>query len=1284
MKKRMISLLLIAVMLLGMFPALSAAATDLSWDTQAVQPENGSGTAEDPYQITSGAELAWFAQTVGETRDADAVLTQDIDLSGFAWTPIGTAYQGYQGTFDGQGHTIRGLAVSGMEYAGLFACVDGGTVKRVIVSGSVSGTSVAGGIAAQLKNGASVLECGNEADVQCGGGTSGGNCGGIAGCAGPNDGKNTIERCYNAGTVTCEKKSNDRAGGILGYDQGKAAITDCYNTGTINGGTYAGGIRGYLSTMAGKITNCYNAGQISAATTGTIAPSGKYDGENCYGLKNGDIVKDTLSEGETAQALSQAELLAALNGETGSSWKRDLTVNGGYPILSWQAVDVPKGTLGQAENVAFEREVVDTLDGDENSLPTAMLTWDAVKDATGYVAALWQKTRVWRELSAEEKAAYAQPLQDGETYSERLLNVDQDVILAEFTTAQLQALYALQTKLDQAQDTLTQAVDARNSASEDEYEAANTAYKNALAAYETAYQACCEYIIKQAVENDLPLGDYWSEIELSAAVKLGAQTSYDFTKEFSKLDDGVYYATVSAIDDNGGYTIPTADEVNETVVGWQDPYTRMKPITNLSWDGTVAKWDPKDYFTDDQVYRIDLYIVESTGYTFYKTFQVAASVHMADFKNAFSAMRSYVFTVTAIADGDLETKYGVSDSIVSAFSPVYRPAGAPEIKEWVDITSAEQWMEIANTKDEKVDPSDPNSKNKQEIAWSKNYRLANDIDFSKLSAVDQNRTKSIGTIDYPFQGEFDGQGYEIKGLTLTNKDSGLFWFVGSLGYIHDVKITNPNVHFSDNAAVLVHNNYGIIEKCAIINCNINADIGAAIGGMVSRNYGIIRDSYVQGGQLNSHSTTATSHAGFVGTQEEAGLIERCWTSMDITTESDWAGGFAGQNYGGTIRDCFALGNVSARNCSGGFVGRTAGEKAVYENCYAAGVVKCTGYDGHGFIGGNLSWSGLQYDQTIGISNCYYNQASEEAAINYNAIGMTLDAMKSNTFCNLLGSRWERDNALNDGLPYLTGVKVPTKAETDEILVTIELIRYNKEAYRFEKFGDEIDVELASSGNTRVMDLMDAAQEQHLLTYGYEKTSYGRYVSKINGYEVLAPDGWMFTINGKLSNVGVSLATVKQGDKVVWFEGTTQNHFQPPRADELDPDSGYWTKISSAEELLQLASASDEDAMAGHYILTKDIDLKDVAFPGIGSERAPFTGTFDGDGHTISNLSISLDGEDNVGMFRVIKGATIKNLRLDNVTVSGASVSAQWSAGRRSSWIRRKWAAALRVWSVTCR
>lgn len=80
--------------------------------------------------------------------------------------------------------------------------------------------------------------------------------------------------------------------------------------------------------------------------------------------------------------------------------------------------------------------------------------------------------------------------------------------------------------------------------------------------------------------------------------------------------------------------------------------------------------------------------------------------------------------------------------------------------------------------------------------------------------------------------------------------------------------------------------------------------------------------------------------------------------------------------------------------------------------------------------------------------------------------------------------------------------------------------------------------------------MDEAMQQEKLTYGYETTNLGRYVSTINGRELLAPNGWMFTINGVLSNLGVSTATLSDGDTLLWYEGMTQNHFRAPRVEEL--------------------------------------------------------------------------------------------------------------------------------------
>ena len=68
----------------------------------------GSGTAEDPYQITGAAELIWLRDAVnaGEANTC-AELQQDVEYVDEVWTPIGTSKNPYTGTFNGNGHTIR-------------------------------------------------------------------------------------------------------------------------------------------------------------------------------------------------------------------------------------------------------------------------------------------------------------------------------------------------------------------------------------------------------------------------------------------------------------------------------------------------------------------------------------------------------------------------------------------------------------------------------------------------------------------------------------------------------------------------------------------------------------------------------------------------------------------------------------------------------------------------------------------------------------------------------------------------------------------------------------------------------------------------------------------------------------------------------------------------------------------------------------------------------------------------------------------------------------------------
>ena len=1213
-----------------------------AWAGAEQEQPGGSGTQTDPYQIGSGAELAWLANAVNNASSGTkfyVVLTDDIDLGNQPWTPIGKDFHEFSGVFDGGGHVVEGLKVSNAADAGLFGVAKGAAIKNLVVRGSVTGTDNAAGILAKAKNEACTIEnCGNEAAVTVAK-SGGGYAGGILGSTSANV---QIARCYNSGIVTSTgNNSYSRAGGIVGRifgSDGKAEVNTCYNTGNITSDSYAAGVIAG-SNFGWTVSSCYNTGKISGKSqtnTGAFTTSDSDAASNSFYLE-GSIPAGAKTSGATAMsdAAMRTELLDKLGAD---NWKTVRGVNSGYPVLAWQTDETPAAVVTMAKNIRFAREEFDTDDGDVVSLPTGLLLWDAESGKT-YTITLWQMVRSWTPLDADGLAEYDAITGEytGFPSLEKLEYVNTTAVIGRMSEEQ-------RAQLDQ----LDAAVQAAGNDPKD-------------VTGEGLYQAMerrAAFIVSLAGTEDL--GAYESQLTFVEDISNVSAGKYDLSGRFAARGDGVYYASV-AKEKDGQPVCCDIKTAERRIVGDQEPYNRMTAVTGLRWEGTTAKWNGRENFSG--AYRIDLYTVTGEGtdavYTHFKTFALSGNYTSANFANAFAAGKKYAFTVTAIGDQSLLEELGLTDSITSAYSDVYDPdkdKEDPGTKEWVDISSAAQWIALANVEDEPTEGTD--SPNRQQVAWSKNYRLTADIDFSGLTAAEQTKTKSIGRITYPFMGEFDGQGHTITGLTLSNNDSGLFWYTGATAYIHDLTIEGANVLFSDNAAVLVHNNYGRMEKCAVVNTNITADTGAVLGGMVSRNYGIIRSSYVQGGTLTSNSLTATGHAGFVGANEAGGLIEGCWTSMAVNTTSEYAGGFVGLGYGGTIRNCFALGNVSARGYSGGFVGRSVYGGNAYENCYAAGVVTVSGEQGNGFIGGNKPDSAFQYDQSKGVTNCYFNSASASAEA-YGAVGKSLDEMKTDTFLtDISGSDsgvWAREADKNGGLPYLLGVAVPETAVTAQITVKLAIASYDKNSYTFNRMGDVITVTMDSNGNTRLVDLMDEAQRQGLLTYSYATTStFGRFIHTINGRAVDAPDGWMFTVNDTLSNVSASLATVQNGDQVLWFEGTTENRFQGPSWEELTgtPAAISWVDIETVDDLLALAKATDAETLGKNYRLKADLNLKDTPFNGIGSADQPFTGMFDGQGHTISHVTVNAPEGENAGFFNVIKGATIRDLKLVDVEITG--------------------------------
>ena len=328
MKKKLLSLLLALCLVMALVP-MTAFAEDAQniniWDgSTAAAFAGGTGTAENPYQIANGAELAYLASSVnsGETyEDKYFVLTANINLNGLPWTPIansfsdalfgGTDYRIFAGNFDGKGYTISNVSIGSettpfeSDVFGLFGAT-GGKISTLnldtvsihgvakIASGYVVG--IAGGLVGSSAG--SIENChvtGLAMDMSA---PSNGYAAAywVGGLVGALDGAQLINECSVSGSIT-EKAGKGSIGGLIG-ELGKAAkITYSRSDVAVNvkadsrGGANVGGFigKGNGKTDAETIIrNCYATGNVTggAYTGGFAGGLWGLNIKNCYASGN--------------------------------------------------------------------------------------------------------------------------------------------------------------------------------------------------------------------------------------------------------------------------------------------------------------------------------------------------------------------------------------------------------------------------------------------------------------------------------------------------------------------------------------------------------------------------------------------------------------------------------------------------------------------------------------------------------------------------------------------------------------------------------------------------------------------------------------------------------------------------------------------------------------------------------------------------------------------------------------------------------------------------------------
>ncbi|MCR5696185.1 MAG: BspA family leucine-rich repeat surface protein [Marinilabiliaceae bacterium] len=254
------------------------------------------------YQITNIRQLAFVAWRVNNNATWAAnnyILTADLDITGYEWTPIGNKYYTagnantkhgsfgtainlgagvFSGTFDGNGHTITGLTQTmGYTTSGLFGTARGEIKNLTLANVNVTGGNMSGALlgysaySASWTGGTTVTNC----HVLSGSVSGKNEVGGLIGWS-----HGAVDECSNAASVTASAES---VGGVVG-GQDSNNMTYCTNYGSVvstnTGYSLAGGIAGnFLGYKTPELLACVNYGSVTAAGMNTGGIVGEPNGQ---------------------------------------------------------------------------------------------------------------------------------------------------------------------------------------------------------------------------------------------------------------------------------------------------------------------------------------------------------------------------------------------------------------------------------------------------------------------------------------------------------------------------------------------------------------------------------------------------------------------------------------------------------------------------------------------------------------------------------------------------------------------------------------------------------------------------------------------------------------------------------------------------------------------------------------------------------------------------------------------------------------------------------------------
>ncbi|MHC4174891.1 MAG: GLUG motif-containing protein [Planctomycetota bacterium] len=468
--------------------------------------------------------------------------------------------------------------------------------------------------------------------------------------------------------------------------------------------------------------------------------------------------------------------------------------------------------------------------------------------------------------------------------------------------------------------------------------------------------------------------------------------------------------------------------------------------------------------------------------------------------------------------------------------------------------------------------------------WDKHFRLMANIDLAAYTGTDFN---IIGYwVDWrspdnkPFTGVFDGSGHTISNFNYTSIDAN---GVGLFGYVND-----PNTELK---------NLGLIDP------NIDAGIGRHIGSLVGIGNATITNCYAEDGSVSG----GWSVGGLVGRSE--GTIINCYSTGTVSGYN-WVGGLVGES-GGTIINCYSNSSVEGEGAIGGLVGINWG---VVTQCNSTRTVSGSSSVG-GLVGTNMMGT---------IIYCYSTSAVSGTGLGGGIGGLVGNQNGALTHCYSMGAvtgGYIVGGLVGDNGGYVTHCystgAVRGSSNVGGLVGNTSFGSISKSFWDSQTSG-RINMCGHSTGGER--------------GEGCDNTG-GRTTGEMQDSKTFMEAGWDFV--GEADGPS-DIWTVPGGGgyPILWWQLS-------PLPDLPTFSGGTGLRedpylISTANELNSIGN--NPRLMAAHFKLINDIDLIGFDFYTIGDGYvSPFTGVFDGNGYTISNLTCTSIDPDHIGLFGDVHG-----------------------------------------------